>query len=458
MRSETRFSRRSSSARETTWACCSPALPSSFRASCSATWAPLTTPSFRHGRAGQERRPRGRSRPAHPGRSGGLPPRARRLACRFLERLCGRAVGQEHLPGRDDGHPPRPHKGPRRAAAGPHQQLLRQERGDCKKQLARVSADLVDPHARPLPFAELRRLLYRSAALAVALPDVHYDLLHYLVSIPIRVFTPAAITTASHVWTWVIGERPLFETKIMVEISLGWATTIKGRKGLFSPSMTNEHPLLRKTEMSPTDRVEMNRERERAQRLFSPHLTLIQLVSSRFQAFRYRDPSMVLAIVRLIQRSAIATDKMSTHPLSREVRFALIVFGFRVIQSSRLDGLVEYQLRLALYKVAFAWFETTPQWSFGSNRLQVAAEMQLMRELLDVLKADTFKAQYAITSFPPSMEGVRMPGHQTVPQAIDSFAGRRALLQLLVEDELSRFSVWSNPINEPAAARTTTAS
>ncbi|PWN92771.1 hypothetical protein FA10DRAFT_298233 [Acaromyces ingoldii] len=321
---------------------------------------------------------------------------------------------------------------------------------DCKKQLARVSADLADPHARPLPFAELRRLLYRSAALAVALPDVHYDLLHYLVSIPIRVFTPAAITTASHVWTWVIGERPLFETKIMVEISLGWATTIKGRKGLFSPSMTNEHPLLRKTEMSPTDRVEMNRERERAQRLFSPHLTLIQLVSSRFQAFRYRDPSMVLALVRLIQRSAIATDKMSTHPLSREVRFALIVFGFRVIQSSRLDGLVEYQLRLALYKVAFAWFETTPQWSFGSNRLQVAAEMQLMRELLDVLKADTFKAQYAITSFPPSMEGVRMPGHQTVPQAVDSFAGRRALLQLLVEDELSRFSVWNNPINEPS--------
>jgi phosphatidylinositol 4-kinase len=318
---------------------------------------------------------------------------------------------------------------------------------ECKRQLNAVAVQLAEG-GKPLPFAELRRLLYRSAALAVALPTADFDLLHYIVAIPIRVFTPAAINAASHVWTWVIGERPEAETKIMVELSIGWASTIKARRGLFSPALTGGHPLLKKTEMSAFDRKEVMRERERATKLFSPHLTLLRLISSRFQAFRYRDGAMVLAIVRMLQRSAQATPLMSTHALSREVRFALLTFGFRVIQRSRLDGLVEFQLRSALYKIAFAWFAVPAQWTFGSSRLQVAAEMSLMRELLATLAADKQRSVFVITSFPPSLEGVRFPGGLSVAGAARSFEEQRALLQLLVEDELSRFTVWNNPTGE----------
>lgn len=330
----------------------------------------------------------------------------------------------------------------------PEQSFSIQSVRECEHQLGEVAKALYERKA--MPFANLRRLLYRSAALAVALPEHNFDLLHYIVSIPLRVFTPSAIKTASHVWTWIIGERPSVETKIMVEISIGWGLTIKERRGLFSRSLDWTHPLLQKTEMSPSDRAAVTKEREQASRLFMPHLTLVQLLSSRFEAFRYRDPSMVLALVRLIQRSGSATSLMSRHPLSREVRFTLTVFGLRLLQSCRLDGLLEYQLRDALYTMALQWFSVAPQRSFGSNRLQIAAEMQILQQLLEVLRTDEMRASFVITSFPPAIEGVRFPGHRSVSAGKASAQKRCDLLQLLVEDELSRLSVWNNPLGEPS--------
>ncbi len=276
--------------------------------------------------------------------------------------------------------------------------------------------------------------------------QVDFDLLHFIVSIPIRAFTPASILTASHIWTWVIGERPTAEAKIMVEITVGWLSTIRLRKGLFSTALTSKHPFLEKTEMSAFDRDAVVAERDLATRLFTPHLTLLRLIASRFSAFHYRDPAMVLAMVRLLQHSAEAVDQMSTHPLSREVRFTLVNFGLRLVQSSRLDGLVEYQLRTGIYKIAFAWFAKRAQWSFGSNRLQVRAEMQLLSDTLRALQDDAFRAVSVITSFPSDLAYVRLPRSVTISEAARTIADQRMLLCLLIESELHRFSIWSNPL------------
>ncbi len=319
----------------------------------------------------------------------------------------------------------------------------------CRKQLAALSND-VSVKRKALPFAELRRLLYRTAALVVALPEPDYELLHFIVSIPFLVFTPEAISTACQVWTWVIGARPEVETKIMVELTIGWAMSARARKGVFSSSLSTKHPFLRKTEMGAFNREEITAEQEQAAKLFTPHLTLVHLISSRFQAFRYRDPTMVLALVRLIQHTGAAADRMSTHPLAREVRFTLLNFGLRVIQTSRLEGLVEHQLRDALYKLGLGWFASSPQWSFGGNRLQLSADMQVMQETLELLQRDAVRADQHVTSFPPTLSAVRLPGGLTVAEAGRSFDDKKRLLQLLVENEVGRLSVWANPLNAPA--------
>ncbi|GAC94301.1 hypothetical protein PHSY_001872 [Pseudozyma hubeiensis SY62] len=317
---------------------------------------------------------------------------------------------------------------------------------ECREQLAALSNE-VGSKRKVLPLAELRRLLYRTAALVVALPEPDYELLHFIVSIPFLVFTPEAISTACSVWTWVIGARPEVETKIMVELTIGWAMTAKARKGIFSSGLTTKHPFLRKTEMGAFNREEITAEQEQATRLFTPHLSLIHLISSRFQAFRYRDPTMVLALVRLLQHSGAAVDRMSTHPLSREARFTLLNFGFRLIQTSQLEGLVEHHLREALYRLGYGWFSSTAQWSFGGNRLQLSADMQVLQETLELLQRDVVRADQHVTSFPPTLSSVRMPGGLTLQEATRSFAEKKRLLQLLVENEVSRLSVWANPLN-----------
>ncbi|PWN24131.1 hypothetical protein BCV69DRAFT_280033 [Microstroma glucosiphilum] len=321
-----------------------------------------------------------------------------------------------------------------------------------KQQLAEVSGNFAAGH-RHLPFGELRRLLYRSAAVAVALPEPDHELLHHLVAIPIRIFTPQAIQVASHVWSWIIGERPELETKVMVEIALGWNDTVRLHKGIFQTSaLTGGHALLRKTEMSAFDREEIVREREKAKRLFSPHLTLLQLISSRFQAFRYRNPTMVYALIQMLQTSctAVHEGRMTTHPLSRQVRFTLLLFGLRVVQSSRLDMLVEHQLRRALYDVAFEWFSTIPQFTYGASRIEAAAEMQVMKELLEAVKVDAARASAVVTSFtgPNALDQVRLPNQTTLAAGAREVVDRRTLLQLLIEDEVRRISVWVNPLGE----------
>lgn len=319
----------------------------------------------------------------------------------------------------------------------------------CREQLASLSNNVASKH-KMLPFAELRRLLYRTAALVVALPEPDYELLHFIVSIPFLVFTPEAISTACQVWTWVIGARPEVESKIMVELTTGWAMTTKARKGIFSPSLTSKHPFLRKTEMGAFNREEVTSEQEQASRLFTPHLTLIHLISSRFQAFRYRDPIMVLSLVRLIQHSGFAVDRMSTHPLAREARFTLLNFGLRLIQTSQLEGLVEHHLRDALYKLGYGWFACSPQWSFGGNRLQLSADMQVLQETLDLLQRDVVRGNSHVTSFSATLSAIRMPGGLTVQEAVRSFDEKKRLLQVLIENEYARLTVWANPLNTPS--------
>ncbi|CAO1625236.1 unnamed protein product [Sympodiomycopsis kandeliae] len=338
-------------------------------------------------------------------------------------------------------------KDPQRGISKENLKDLKQQLADITEQL--VQAGNVKEAHQVLPLADLRRLLYRSAALAVAAKEADFDLLHFIVAIPLRVLTPEAITVASNVWTWIIGERPVFETKIMVELSIGWGASVKARRGIFQNDFTYKHALLQKTEMSASDRNEIVKENEKASKLFSPHLTLIQLISSRFQAFRYRDPTMVLALVRMLQRSGQAYEHMSTHPLAREARLALVVFGFTVIQSSQLDGLVEDELRRTLYNMAFQWFSVAPQFSFGGNRLQSSSEMQILQELLAAVKADSVKSQSIVTSC-HSISSVRLPGHLTLQDGNRDALDRKAVLQLLVEDELRRITVWTNPLNDPS--------
>jgi phosphatidylinositol 4-kinase len=67
-----------------------------------------------------------------------------------------------------------------------------------------------------------------------------------------------------------------------------------------------QHPI----EYSPTDKKIMDHELSAAKRMLKPHLLLIQVIASRFQAVKYREPGIMVAIIRLLMRSFKAHKHM----------------------------------------------------------------------------------------------------------------------------------------------------
>ncbi|KAF6763882.1 atypical/PIKK/PI4K protein kinase [Ephemerocybe angulata] len=290
---------------------------------------------------------------------------------------------------------------------------------------------------------DLRRLLYRCAAVLISLKNPDYDLLHLLVSLPFAVSTPAATSTAIEVWSWLIAENPPLEVAVMSEILSAWNESIARAQGFFSKALRYHDPLYNIISYSPTDKGIIDRGWAAARRVLKPHSLVIQMLFSRLQAARYHRPTVMYIIQKIVLRAAYAFKSMSTHPLARELRFSFLMFGFETLKSSSLDAYCENVLRTALYTTAYSWFSVRGNWSYGASRVQVDADIKVCSEFLAYLQTDAVRGSPIISSLAPVQLGSRV-----------AFYGERLRamnlpLRLLCEHEISRLCVWGNPLNEP---------
>ncbi|KAH9843165.1 atypical/PIKK/PI4K protein kinase [Rhodofomes roseus] len=311
-----------------------------------------------------------------------------------------------------------------------------------KLKIIRATEDIREKR-HPMAIRDLKRLLFRCAATLIYADKYEYDLLHYLVALPFEAFTPSAISAGIEAWSWVIAEKPDYEVALMSEIGSAWLATIKHERGMFSKALDYTDPFLHPVEYNPTDKTVIDRSTASARRLLSPHTLILQLLFSRMQAARYRKPGLMLLLQRLALASARAYKSYSTHPLAREVRFSFLLFGFETLKTSHLDIFCEHQLRYNLYRAAFSWFSTRPQWSYGSNRVQIDADIKLLSEFLNHLHTDSIRGYQAISSLNPGQSSSQ------ASQYIASLKNLNLPLRLLVDNEIARLTVWSNPTNDP---------
>jgi phosphatidylinositol 4-kinase len=71
-----------------------------------------------------------------------------------------------------------------------------------------------------------------------------------------------------------------------------------------------------------------------------------------------------------------------------------------------MEALLELRFRDRLYDAAFAWFAVRPQWSFGSDRIQVGAEIRLLQEFAAAVGDDHVRGDHVTTSMsdrPPAL-------------------------------------------------------
>ena len=315
---------------------------------------------------------------------------------------------------------------------------------------------------------ELRSALFRAAALLVASGPLVFDLVHYVVMIPMAICTRDAIQFAVQVWTWLMAERPDCETRLVGEIAHGWTYTIIARKGLYSPALVAHDPLLAKTDMSSFDHTEITRELRLAEELFGGQECVLQLLHERLQSGATRNPALVVVLVRLAERIVDARHALSNHALTREIRFVLVRFVLSVLKHTTLDALLELHLRDGACRLAIDWFATRPEWTFGGSVRRAERELGELRKLQLALRTATMRADALVTSATVSQGGgasrarlhssQQLSARYTLAQAVQLISDELQLLSVLLLSEEARLSVWLHPTRDAHAVDTRIAS
>jgi phosphatidylinositol 4-kinase len=164
-------------------------------------------------------------------------------------------------------------------------------------------------------------------------------------------------------------------------------------------------------------------------------MRLLQFLGSHFNATRLGSPHIERAFTRLLVISLEGLKNSTGHPLAREIRFQVILFGLKVLRhSTALKPSFRFRLKDQLLSAALSWFTFAPCWSFGGNRLQLKAEVRLLGDVSAELRHSAFTAQKPT----PLMKAIQ---------------AKEALLQALIESEESRLTVWLNPLNAPQGSR-----
>ncbi|KAL7310917.1 Phosphatidylinositol 4-kinase stt4 [Mucor circinelloides] len=307
---------------------------------------------------------------------------------------------------------------------------------------------------RKVPVDRLRRTLLQAASFIVSLPNIHPDLITYIVRIPVHIFTPESLEIGTDVWNWVLVERADIEKRLMVEILNMWSWAQRYRKGLFSPKLNSKHPFVSRMTYTPSDRSIIDKNSRNMTRLFTPHITWIKFLTSRFYAIRHRSKHLINMLVRLLQDTFHNSHLMSTHSFARLPRFQLLFLGMKILHSAQMEALAEYRFRSLVYGSAFNWFSLPPKWHYGSRKSYALVEQKMLTDFYGVVINDTPRLTDLVTSSTSRNSSSKIASglymflsDKTKDDILREQKLTKRLLLLLLDSELSRLSVWCNPLN-----------
>ncbi|CAG8615185.1 6660_t:CDS:10, partial [Paraglomus brasilianum] len=306
-------------------------------------------------------------------------------------------------------------------------QVIDRQLNKARETLGKLEAN-ARKHAR-ISLKELSSKLHFAAEILIASSQVDENIISHLVWIPVCIFCPGSLKIGISIWNWVINEKPEIEKRIMLEIVIAWVWSVRQHKGLFSSALEFRDPFVNKMEYAPSDK------------------------DTRNKSIRYRSPELTDTYLRLLEITLDEYDSMSNHPLSRECRFEILVLGFKVLQSTRMEALIEYQMRERLYKTAFSWFTFPPRWGYGANKRAAIIEYKLMLELYRLVETDKACLDIILSSASKKSiktalnDGTLYIGDKSRSDILKQSVDAKNLLLLFLESEISRVGVWTNTVN-----------
>ncbi|CAK9681436.1 unnamed protein product [Candida parapsilosis] len=270
---------------------------------------------------------------------------------------------------------------------------------------------------------EIMNLLTEIAGLTLLSDINNAELVRYMVEIPFILFEPSVMIPASGVWFAVMKDKPKLSMLLLSELAQKWEESIELRKGLFSQELDIVHPEFDKMEYAPSNRSTDLRLAENAQRSFEPHLELVRLFSSNFEATLNQSDHLLKLFTRFVEVGLKNLKFASYHPLSRLVRFELVRFAFEVLQVHlKLGSRICKYLTELIFDGALTWFRQRFVYPFSANKLKFKSEAIVMNEV------------------------ARMAGAVSVFRSKDIEMKRTIFLQFL-DDEVYKFNVWLTSLN-----------
>jgi phosphatidylinositol 4-kinase len=63
-----------------------------------------------------------------------------------------------------------------------------------------------------------------------------------------------------------------------------------------------------------------------------------------------------------------------------------------------MEATLELRFRDRLFQAAFQWFSVRPLWSYGSDRIQVGAEIKLLQDFMTAIQEDHIRGDHSTSS------------------------------------------------------------
>ncbi|GAB7357443.1 hypothetical protein MBLNU459_g8368t1 [Dothideomycetes sp. NU459] len=281
--------------------------------------------------------------------------------------------------------------------------------------------------------AELRSVLRRAAALLCNVNVDRSSLIQLLVGIPFTLFTKQSLKLGISLWMGVVKENAKQESRILAEIATNWEMTVQRKRGIFSQSFQHLDPFYVKEEFAPSDKTAITKRQQSIHDLIAPHFRLMQFLSSHFNATRLSSPHVERIFFRMTRITLAAMRRGAAHPLAREVHFHVVLLALRVLTySTGCTAKAHWELKDQVLSAGLAWFAFPPRWSYGGNKLQIKAEVQVMSDIIVALQST-------------ANMGMK------VPSSMVSLQPKQELLSLLLSSEITRLSVWLAPLGQESS-------
>ncbi|KAK6453831.1 phosphatidylinositol-4 kinase [Scheffersomyces xylosifermentans] len=270
---------------------------------------------------------------------------------------------------------------------------------------------------------EVIDLVSEIAGFTLITEDNSAELVRYLVEVPFEFFEPSIMDAAIGIWFAVMKDRPNLSMLLLSEIAKKWETTIQLKKGVFSRENDITAPEFDRMEYSPSDRKTVNRTAFKTSRSFEPHLQIIALFSSNFEATLNQSDHLLKLFTQFVEVGLKNLSTASLHPFARMVRSELIRFAFDVLNyHQKLGSRSSVNLTRLILNGTLSWFEQRSIYPFGGNILKFKADYGLLKEIARLV-------------------------NNTSTYRSEELESKKTLLLFFLDDEISKISIWLDPLN-----------